>query len=164
MNEHYQYQEDRKQKCKDYALELKNDLDQLRVNRENLITQDKEHGQAMRKILEKASEKFKFSDRQIKKNHQKNYVNLLDNQMTQIMKTKMDRFKMTKDEQGMNIGNLQAWKNEDDAKIYSAVPGWVDNTYKRQFFQKVPKKYSDDAPTLHPGPIEGAKPYGMAEF
>ena len=118
----------------------------------------------MRKILEKASESTKFSDSQIKKNHQKHYVNLLDNQMTQIMTTKMDRFKMTKDERGMNIGNLQAYKNEDDAKIYAAVPGWVDNTYKRQFFQKVPKKYGDDAPMTYPGPIEGVKPYGMAEF
>lgn len=67
----------------------------------------------------------------------------------------MDRFKMPKDQKLMNIGNLQAWKNEDDQKIYAAVPGWVDNSYKRQFFQKVPKK----SPESPPNP-QG----GMAEF
>ena len=106
---------------------MKNDVEyKLNSKKENQRDQVNKSLE-LRKKLEDDSANNKIMLNHAYKDKQKKYVEELNNQMTDIMDRKKDKFKMSEDIKAMNMRNLQAYKNKDDGHNFASVPGWGEN-------------------------------------
>ena len=140
QNHHYRNEQLRNDKYQNFYTEMKNDVEyKLNSKKENQRDQVNKSLE-LRKKLEDDSANNKIMLNHAYKDKQKKYVEELNNQMTDIMDRKKDKFKMSEDIKAMNMRNLQAYKNKDDGHNFASVPGWGENKspqYQKQFFQKV---------------------------
>jgi uncharacterized protein with von Willebrand factor type A (vWA) domain len=144
FNEHYKNEEQRKQKYKNYASDLRNDIKKIRTDRQNVMSCERRDGGSLRQQFENRWVENTKKETSQKKNQQRQYAQELSTQMNENIDRRMQRLKMPSELKAINKINLQAWKENDAAKLDAKVPGWVDNSYKRNMFQKVPKRAEDN--------------------
>lgn len=99
---------------KEYAEDLKNDIKNINNNRNNRLNEENRDGKRLRNHYETEWDRKQKQEIDYRKSQQQKYAKELDTQMTHNLLKKRDEFKMTKDVKAMNIGNLHAYKDNDE--------------------------------------------------
>jgi predicted secreted protein len=144
FNEHYKNEEQRKQKFRNYASDLKNDIEKIRTDRQNVMSRERRDGGSLREQFENRWVENSKKETSRKRSQQRQYAKELSMQMNENLDRRMQRLKMPSELKAINKTNLQGWKENNAAKLDAKVPGWVDNSYRRNMFQKVPKRAEDN--------------------